>query len=123
MTNRMIYGFAAACVLILACKAPQVAATNTGNAQNTSTSNNSSDIKPEWLDVAKDIDNSATMQQLATGKTVYCGACTKCRGWIDAKKYDAVSWERILQAMIPKANLTPDEAHHLRLYTIVYQKS
>jgi hypothetical protein len=122
MTKSIFYSFAAASILLLACKAPKPVAPNTGNAQNAS-STSSIDIKPEWLDVAKDMDNSATMQQLATGKSIYYGACTKCHGWKDAKKYDAVAWERILQSMIPKAKLTPDEAHHLRLYTIVYQKS
>jgi cytochrome c5 len=122
MTKSIFYSFAAACILLLACKTPKPVANNTEKSQNTS-GTNAADIKPEWLDLAKDMDNSATMEQLTTGKTIYYGTCTKCHGWKDAKKYDAVAWERVLQLMIPRAKLTPDEAHHLRLYTIVYQKS
>lgn len=73
--------------------------------------------------MAKDMDGSATMEQLLIGKKIYHETCTKCHGFKDAKRYDAVAWERVLQSMIPRAKLTPDEAHHLRLYTLVYQKN
>jgi cytochrome c5 len=112
-----------ALVIISACKTKTVstAAASAGPVNPAPVVRN--DIKPEWLDIAREMDASATMQQLAAGKDIYYGTCTKCHGWKDARKYDADAWERVLQAMIPKAKLTPDEAHHLRLYTLVFKKN
>jgi cytochrome c5 len=121
MTKTLWISFAAASMLMLACKAAKPVVTP--NTAVVATNNSNHDIKPEWLDIAKDMDGSATMEHLATGKTIYYETCTKCHGWKDARKYDPVAWERVLQAMIPRAKLTPDEAHHLRLYTLVFQKS
>ena len=112
-----------ACLLIVACKTAMPVANNNVANPSSSVSNSKPEIKPEWLDMAKEIDGSATMEQMLIGKKIYQVTCTKCHGFKDAKRYDAVAWERILQAMIPRANLTPDEAHHLRLYTLVYQKN
>lgn len=122
MTKAVLYGFTVACVLVMACKTPKPAA-NANTNQTTVSSNTKPEIKPEWLDMAKDMDGSATMEQMLIGKKIYQETCTKCHGFKDAKRYDAVAWERVLQAMIPRAKLTPDEAHHLRLYTLVYQKN
>jgi cytochrome c5 len=122
MSKSILLGFSAACFLLLACKTTAPVSGNTANDQAT-VSNSKPEIKPEWLDMAKEMDGSATMDHLLTGKKIYQETCTKCHGFKDAKKYDAVAWERVLQAMIPRAKLTPDEAHHLRLYTLVYQKN
>lgn len=112
MIKVISYIFTAACVLVMACKTSKPVANPV-----------KPEIKPEWLDMAKDMDGSATMEQLLIGKKIYHETCTKCHGFKDAKRYDAVAWERVLQSMIPRAKLTPDEAHHLRLYTLVYQKN
>lgn len=71
---------------------------------------------PPPKDVSKPIENSP--EEIAIGKTIYEGKCSRCHDLREPSLYTAERWSSILQIMIPRARLTHDQAKHVTAYVM-----
>ena len=50
-----------------------------------------------------------TIDVIKQGHAIYYGACTRCHGPKDIERRDEKEWVGIMDDMVPKAKLTPEE--------------
>jgi mono/diheme cytochrome c family protein len=53
---------------------------------------------------------------LEKGKTVFTNRCGRCHGLHDPKEFTAEKWDVILQRMVPRARLNPEDAADVEAY-------
>ncbi|HET9430998.1 MAG TPA: hypothetical protein VFO70_07470 [Chitinophagaceae bacterium] len=53
-----------------------------------------------------------------TGKTIFINRCDRCHGLPDPILYSQKRWVSILEIMIPRARLVPEQAVHLRAFIL-----
>lgn len=57
-----------------------------------------------------------TMAALNEGQSIYNNQCTNCHGAKPIPKYNEFQWNGYINAMAPKAKLTPQQTDNLRKY-------
>ncbi len=60
--------------------------------------------------------------QLATAASLYEARCGKCHGLPEIKDHSAEEWKPIMDAMAPKAKLTPEEKNWVLAYVSLNAK-
>ncbi|WP_118972827.1 c-type cytochrome [Taibaiella koreensis] len=60
--------------------------------------------------------------QLEKGHTLFTGNCAKCHKLKDPGSRTPAEWDKVLQRMIPKAKLSPDDGALVRAYLIANSK-
>jgi cytochrome c5 len=55
-------------------------------------------------------------KMVESGKAVYSTKCSRCHAAKNAGSYTSESWDKILQSMIPRAQLNDDEAKQVTMY-------
>jgi uncharacterized membrane protein len=64
-----------------------------------------------------------TTAQLDEGKMIWQSNCNKCHKLFDPGSRTPEKWNRVLNRMIPKAKLTPDQGKLVRAYLIAHAKT
>lgn len=78
--------------------------------------------EPPRKDIAIYPPEGTVVPDTVTGKIIFINRCDRCHGLPDPFIYSQKRWESILELMIPRARLLPEQAVHLRAYILEKSK-
>lgn len=67
-------------------------------------------------EVVTEMEEVSMTAEMSSGKSIYESRCIKCHGYKEIKNYSRAQWEKILPAMMEKAQLAEEEKKQVHAY-------